>query len=246
MGSQGSRGLVYICHALRVLAMQATEEAGGTVLHRNLHIGILHGNRGAGTPHVSLAIWHVAGTGGCRSSDSSTSVSGAGPVCIQSNVTHGPEVRVSQYSVVASQVIVVYVAAGGAQVPLDPADSVAQDIQTGVERHSVGRRGAVKGLVADLFVNILIPHGSRCVGQVVAIRGFRIIEAALPLAIGATVGIEGRTAESIAIATCCENYIILEINLFFFLILRTILHINAEISSISQARSDGSGNIVGG
>lgn len=86
--------------------MQAAEETGGTVFHRNLNICILHRNCGSSCCHITLTIWNIASAGPsyARSCYSRS-------IGVQSNVSHGSEVRVSQYRVMSAQVIVIDVAA---------------------------------------------------------------------------------------------------------------------------------------
>lgn len=167
--------------------MQAAEEAGGAVLHRHLYIGILHGHRRAGIPHVGLTVWHI--TGGTSISRSGCSSSSCSSIGIQSNVTHCAEMRVPQHGVVSAQIVVIDVAARGAQVPFDPANPMAQNIEPCIERHSIGGGGgAVERFIPYLFVNILVAHGSSSgVREIVAICGLGVVEAALALAIGAAV-----------------------------------------------------------
>jgi len=71
---------------------------------------------------------------------------------------------------------------------------MTQNIETCIERHSIGSGCPVKRLIPYLLIDILVTHSSRSgIRQIVAICGLRIIEASLTLTVGTTVGIK-RTA----------------------------------------------------
>lgn len=74
---------------------------------------------------------------------------------------------------------------------------MTQNIETCIERNSIRSGCAVKWLISNLLIDVLVSHCSRSgVGQIVAVRGLSVVKTALALTIGSTVRIKWSTTKT--------------------------------------------------